>query len=335
MNFPRLIVFVAAIILPSLPSFAADIAGGKDPPFLKRYQGSEIVLYVTRSFDQYNFIIPDASKPGTNETKVEPHEGAISRLYYSVPKDHTALELFRNYEQALKEAGFNVVYELLPCREGYDSGLMDRIFRSVSTGVSYDPFMHQGGGPFCYFTASGTKDGKDMWVTVEVVEEKNVDQIQPSLEARVKKEVGSVLVGVDVVTAAAVQNKMVEVKAADIADALATKGFVDIYGINFDVDKTDIKPDSKKTLDEVASLLKIDRSLKLEISGHTDSTGDKAHNMQLSEGRAKAVVDALVKEYGIDAARLSAKGYGDTKPVAGNDTDEGRAKNRRVELRKL
>jgi OOP family OmpA-OmpF porin len=316
-------------------ALAADVPGSKDPSFLKRYEGSEIVLYVTRSFDQYGFTVPDTSKPGNSEAKVETREGAITRLYYSVPKGHTALELFRNYEQALKAAGFTIVYELLPCKEGWDGAHMERLFRSVSTPVQYDPFVYQGGGPFCYFTASGSKDGKDYSVTVEIVEEKNISQSQPTLEARVGKEVGSVLVDVDVVAAAAVQNKMVEVKAADIADALATKGFVDIYGINFDIDKTDIKPESAKTLDEVANLLKIDRSLKLEISGHTDSTGDKAHNMQLSEGRAKAVVDALVKQYGIDASRLAAKGYGDTKPVAGNDTEEGRAKNRRVELRKL
>ena len=116
---------------------------------------------------------------------------------------------------------------------------------------------------------------------------------------------------------------------------MATKGTFELYGILFDVDKTGIKPESAKTLDEVANLLKIDRSLKLEISGHTDNTGDKNHNMKLSEGRAKAVVDALVKKYGIDSKRLQSKGYGDTKPVAPNDNDGNRAKNRRVELRKI
>ena len=75
--------------------------------------------------------------------------------------------------------------------------------------------------------------------------------------------------------------------------------------------------------------------MKLEVAGHTDSTGDKAHNVQLSDGRAAAVVQSLIKTYGIDAARLQAKGYGDTKPVAANETEDGRAKNRRVELRKM
>src|SRR5205085_8448224 len=125
-----------------------------------------------------------------------------------------------------------------------------------------------------------------------------------------KFDVNTLAVVVDVVAAKAVEIKMVEVKASDIADALATKGTIDIYGILFDVDKTDIKPESAKTLDEVASLLKIDRSLKLEIAGHTDNSGGADHNQKLSEGRAQAVVDALVKKYGIDAARLQAKGYG-------------------------
>ena len=127
---------------------------------------------------------------------------------------------------------------------------------------------------------------------------------------------------------------MVEVKAADMADALATKGFVDLYGIYFDTDKSEVKPESKATLDEVATLLKVDRSLKLEVSGHTDNTGDKAHNQKLSEQRAQAVVQALVASYGIDAKRLTARGYGDAKPVAANTSDDGKAKNRRVELRK-
>lgn len=85
----------------------------------------------------------------------------------------------------------------------------------------------------------------------------------------------------------------------------------------------------------MASVLKIDRGLKLEISGHTDNTGDKAHNEKLSEARAQAVVKALVAKYGIDAKRLTAKGYGDSKPVAPNTTDDNKAKNRRVELKKV
>jgi len=186
-----------------------------------------------------------------------------------------------------------------------------------------------------YATYKGTKDGKDVTVAVLIGESAAMEWVEPGVKTPIAVKNGQAIVALDVVTGKAVENKMVLVKAADIAEALASKGSIDLYGIFFDVDKTDIKPDSTKTLDEVASLLKIDRSLKLEISGHTDNTGTAEHNMKLSDGRAHAVVDALVKNYGIEAARLEAKGYGDTKPVASNDSEDGRAKNRRVELKRI
>jgi outer membrane protein OmpA-like peptidoglycan-associated protein len=123
--------------------------------------------------------------------------------------------------------------------------------------------------------------------------------------------------------------------AGSILSALLASGTVEIYDIHFDVDQTIIKPESKPILDEVAALLKQDRSLRLEISGHTDNTGTSQHNIVLSTGRANAVVATLVKSYGIPSSRLIAKGYGDTKPVAPNDSDRNRANNRRVELKRL
>jgi outer membrane protein OmpA-like peptidoglycan-associated protein len=123
--------------------------------------------------------------------------------------------------------------------------------------------------------------------------------------------------------------------AAALAAAIKKTGKVDVYGILFDIDKTTIKPESVSTLDEVSKLLKADPALKLEVAGHTDNTGTAQHNVSLSNGRADAVVQALVKTYGIDPKRLEPKGYGDTKPVAPNDTEPHRAKNRRVELRRL
>lgn len=123
------------------------------------------------------------------------------------------------------------------------------------------------------------------------------------------------------------------VLADDMASALEAEGKIDLYGIYFDVDKTFIKPTSANTIAEVANLLKADPSLRVEISGHTDNTGTKDHNMTLSQGRAEAVVAALVGQHEIDPDRLEAKGYGDSKPVAVNDNASNMAKNRRVELR--
>ncbi|QSQ93444.1 MULTISPECIES: OmpA family protein [Acinetobacter] len=104
--------------------------------------------------------------------------------------------------------------------------------------------------------------------------------------------------------------------------------------INFATDQADILPDSQEQIDQIIALLKDNDDLKLGIYGHTDNTGDAAHNLKLSEQRAQAVVTALTKA-GIDTNRLTAKGFGDTQPVADNATEDGKAKNRRVELVKL
>ena len=125
------------------------------------------------------------------------------------------------------------------------------------------------------------------------------------------------------------------VMASDMASALQSKGLIDIYGIYFDVDKAFVKPESTNTLTQIANLLKGDPALRLELSGHTDNTGTEQHNQELSLARANAVVAALVGQFGIDASRLVAKGYGASQPVAANDTPDNNAKNRRVVLRKI
>jgi outer membrane protein OmpA-like peptidoglycan-associated protein len=125
------------------------------------------------------------------------------------------------------------------------------------------------------------------------------------------------------------------VQAADMASALKVKGLVDLYGIYFDTDQTFVRPESATTLTEVSNLMKADPSLKLQVSGHTDNSGTKSHNVELSKGRAEAVVAALVGQYQVAANRLVAEGFGDSKPVAPNDSPANMAKNRRVELRKI
>ena len=103
------------------------------------------------------------------------------------------------------------------------------------------------------------------------------------------------------------------------------------HGINFDVNKAIIKPESMGTLNAIVQILKDNTDLKFEVGGHTDSDGDDAANLKLSQARADAVRSQLMV-MGVDAARLSTKGYGETKPISDNKTFEGRANNRRVEF---
>jgi outer membrane protein OmpA-like peptidoglycan-associated protein len=132
-----------------------------------------------------------------------------------------------------------------------------------------------------------------------------------------------------------VEKKGLEMKAKmldaeQMKSALDATGHVALY-INFDTDKTAIKPDAQPTIAEIVKLMTDNPGVKLEVQGHTDNQGDAAHNMTLSSGRANSVVGALMAA-GIPLDRLSPKGYGQTKPIADNGTEDGRAKNRRVEL---
>lgn len=120
------------------------------------------------------------------------------------------------------------------------------------------------------------------------------------------------------------------VASADMLQALNTAGRVALY-INFDTGKDIIKPESQGVIEEVVNLLNDNPMLNLSVEGHTDNAGLPASNLRLSEMRAKAVMNALVAK-GIAAKRLSSKGFGQTKPLEDNSSEDGKAKNRRVEL---
>jgi outer membrane protein OmpA-like peptidoglycan-associated protein len=122
-----------------------------------------------------------------------------------------------------------------------------------------------------------------------------------------------------------------DVGIVDLSANLKKSCHIALYGVLFDFNKSTLQPASDPVLQEIANMLSKDPTLKVEVQGHTDNVGADDYNQTLSEGRARAVMDWLTK-HSISANRLSAKGYGKTKPVADNGSDEGRAKNRRVEI---
>jgi OmpA-OmpF porin, OOP family len=124
----------------------------------------------------------------------------------------------------------------------------------------------------------------------------------------------------------------VTVKAEDMAQQIASSGGVALYGIYFDFNKAEIKPESTPTIEQIAKLLKGNPDLKLLVVGHTDNVGGFSSNMELSQRRAAAVVNELVTKYQVAKSRLTPVGVSFASPVASNKTEEGRAKNRRVQL---
>jgi len=155
------------------------------------------------------------------------------------------------------------------------------------------------------------KDGKEIWVHVDayITDEWMLYVVEKKTMAQ------------DIVANAEVFSK--DIKAT---------GHTAIYGIYFDTGRSVIKPESEVALAEIAKFLKGNPGLKVNVVGHTDNVGGMEANMKLSQERANAVVQALVGKHGIPAARLKAYGVGPLAPVGSNDTDEGKAKNRRVEL---
>jgi outer membrane protein OmpA-like peptidoglycan-associated protein len=127
-------------------------------------------------------------------------------------------------------------------------------------------------------------------------------------------------------------NQEIVVSADEIKKTLFLEGKVAFYGILFDIDKAIIKPESSPTLSEISNFLKANTKTSVFIVGHTDNAGSFDHNINLSKERAAAVVNELISKYGVNKTQLNAQGVGPLSPVAPNDKEDGKAKNRRVEI---
>jgi outer membrane protein OmpA-like peptidoglycan-associated protein len=124
-----------------------------------------------------------------------------------------------------------------------------------------------------------------------------------------------------------------EVVASEMFEKINNDGFVALY-INFETGKSDIKPESQPIIVQIKEMLLQNTGLKISIEGHTDNVGNEQSNQTLSEARANSIKNALVS-MGIAVTRLKSKGWGQSKPIAENTTEEGKSKNRRVEIVKL
>jgi OOP family OmpA-OmpF porin len=174
--------------------------------------------------------------------------------------------------------------------------------------------------------ASGFQSVPTWWVNAKIVKD--------GQEVWAQAEKGNGKIWLRIVEKKEMEQHIVA-DAAAFGNDIKTTGHAAVYGIYFDTGKADVKPESAQAIGEIAKLLKSDPALKILLVGHTDNTGSIESNLKLSDARAQAVVQALIRDHGITAARLRGAGCGQYAPVASNDSEEGRAKNRRVELVKL
>jgi len=189
----------------------------------------------------------------------------------------------------------------------------------VETARNYENAFKKGGGKLVWRSAD--------WCTATLSMPLGKSERWMKIENNVA---GNGSIYSEIIDVASMEQK-VEVSASEMLDALNKNGFVALHGILFDTGKDTIKPESEPLLAEVVKLLSDNADLKLSVEGHTDNQGNPKSNLTLSQKRAESVKKYLTGK-GVDARRLSAKGWGDTKPVADNRTEDGRAQNRRVEL---
>jgi OmpA-OmpF porin, OOP family len=298
-----------------------DVEGSKDHPMISRYEGSVIKGY--GHFDYDRLILPKGIKDFERNREVEelPVEGEITRILYVAPEGLSALQIHRNYQLALKDAGFEVIFECIDrgderCLKLFYSPYLDPI-----GDTELEAFI---GEDDCYFLARLADPQGDIYVSAHTRLSTHKWEKYPITGLQIVEEkpmdTGKVTVNIN---------------AEAMAKDLNETGKALLYGIHFDTDKATIKPKSESTLSEIATLLNQNPNLKLGVVGHTDATGSFAHNMELSQNRADAVVKYLTTNHGIAANRLESHGVASLVPVAANDTEEGRSLNRRVELVKI
>lgn len=308
----RMFWLVGMFLLTISSAFAqeGDVKGSKDHPLISRYPKSIIVGYSALEFEEY--ILPLGKLKEGKLTKSQKLEGKITRITYAVSEGRSLLEVYRNYESALKKAGFEILFVGAGTELGEGWSDIVRIPETAFYLLKGNPEAHR------YLSGKLSRPEGDVYIALYVSMAWDPRE-QPVAQ-------------LDVIEVKPMETGLVTVNAEALAKDIAKTGRVAVYGIYFDTGKADVKPESEPALKEIAKLLQQNPKLKLYVVGHTDNVGTLAANMELSKLRAEAVVKTLISKYGIDTKRLHPVGVGPLAPVASNKTEEGRAKNRRVEL---
>lgn len=298
---------ILAALLTAAP-LALAAAELTDHPLLPRYPGADLRYADDKEYEEAQIVLSRPVSKGSKLVveKLLPLEGKVSYRMYELPKTVSPLQAFRNYQAGLKRGGFQELFVCdRPCGDAH-FGEWKELFkqrRAYLNGSSDDLFYLAAQRDNVYVALAVNMVSSTPSVFAFIVEKTALDDTKISITGN-----------------------------SPIAQGLAKAGRVDVYGFLFDTGKSQLKPDSAATLRDLAQVLKDNPKLAVDVVGHTDDVGTPDANQALSLGRAQAVSAALTTEHGIDPHRLSAQGKGATQPVAPNKTEDGRARNRRVEI---
>ncbi|MBI4905963.1 MAG: OmpA family protein [Acidobacteria bacterium] len=267
-----------------------------DHPAVSSYPGSRLAIHRHVEFEPYEVVVSPNPDGTMRRLKLE---GRVTRIRYNNPQGRSAFEIFKNYEDAMKQAGAELLYRREPRAPGNWPTYSEQKLTNMGSQGYYAlvaRFQHRGA------------------------------------ETHALIAVSLPVTWIHIVEAKPLETGLVVVDAKAMEEALNRDGKIGIETIEFDTGSAEIKPESKSTIKEIAKLLMNKPNLALEIVGHTDTVGSAADNLRLSADRAKAIVTDLAGSFGISLNRLKSSGMGQSQPVAPNATPEGRKKNRRVEL---
>lgn len=306
--------------------FASNVSGCSDSPIVSRFKGAEIAGCRAVRFEALTLPTGRWSDDKHAWTATRDISGRVSRLVYSVPGQAGGQEVFQSYLSALKAGGFTLAFS---CNgfQGCGYGFAENLLAGIRDTLAKNPNLAShvisaasGEGKFAALTAFLDRPQGEVGVSLMVVDrDKGSGLSMPVVVLRV-------------VERQKMASDQVTVDAKAMSKGLAEVGHIALYGIHFATDSAKIVQDSQDTLAQMAKMLVAEPKAKVFIVGHTDNTGQLAHNLALSKARAKAVVDALVTKYGIQPDRLMAEGVASFSPVASNASEAGRARNRRVEM---
>jgi outer membrane protein OmpA-like peptidoglycan-associated protein len=317
----RILICMLSILFAATATLGKDIPGGEDNPLVGRYEGSSMTLYKNSDYEEQRILTKPITSADRRETGKRVNDknsiaaaGKSIRIRYEGPAGRSPLEVARNFQSQMKAKGFEILFE---CKgaECSDLGGSELYFALHDESPLGNGDIHSNPTSQVFTTAKLSRPEGDVYATIYVGDFKKAPEVL-----------------VDVVETAPMEtDKIVFVDATQMQKDISAYGRVALYGILFDFDQATIRPDSQPTLDEIVKFLSANRAIKVIVAGHTDWKGGFDYNTDLSKRRAEAVVHALTS-MGIEPSRLRAFGAGPAAPVASNESEAGRAKNRRVEL---
>ena len=325
MRSPALLATFLAVVL-CAPALAqqrpAPAAGGADHPMVGRYDGAVQRLRQQRDYAEMRIVTGPVlgahrtpGGPRATEANSTAVAGRALRLRYDGPDGRSPLELVRNWQQRMERDGFRTVFA---CEARGCGGTGADLWFAVTEAQPINANIPSNWDGQAYAALRLERPQGDVWVSILSVQG---GANRPPVTL------------IDVVETRPMEaDRIVFVDAAAMERSIATTGRVALYGIRFDTDRADPRPESRATIEEIAKYLRANPSVNVIVTGHTDNQGGFDHNVDLSRRRAAAVVQALTRDFGIAAGRLTPFGAGMASPIAANDNDQGRAQNRRVEI---